>query len=228
MLSFASGKSSSRNNIKLSQLSVLSDTLIIGFQQAKHHFGSHISISIPRSQNAYCPVAALSLFTASLQNAYCPMAALSLFTASSQNAYSPVAALSLFTTSSQNAYCPVAALSLFTTSSQNAYCPVAALSLFTISSQNAYCPVAALSLFTTSSQNAYCPVAALSLSLPALSLPAHRTPTAQWQRSLCSLPGGAAAKALCSVNRIYPPSPLHSSIPGCLARYLGPLSVNSI
>jgi len=55
---------SSRNNIKLSQLSVLSDTLTIVFQQAKHHFGSHISISIPSSQNAYCPVAALSLFTA--------------------------------------------------------------------------------------------------------------------------------------------------------------------
>ena len=35
---------SSRNNIKLSQLSVLSDTLIIVFQQAKHHFGSHIVI----------------------------------------------------------------------------------------------------------------------------------------------------------------------------------------
>ena len=114
---------SSRNNIKLSQLSVLSDTLIIVFQQAKHHFGSHISISIPSSQNAYCPVAALSLFTASSQNAYCPVAALSLFTASSLNAYCPVAVLSLFTASSQNAYCPVAALSLFTASSPNAYCP---------------------------------------------------------------------------------------------------------
>ena len=68
----------SRNNINLSQLSVLSDSLIIVFQQAKHHFGSHISISIPSSQNAYCPVAALSLFTASSQNAYSPVAALSL------------------------------------------------------------------------------------------------------------------------------------------------------
>ena len=54
------GSSDNRNNIKLSQLSVLLDTLIIVFQQPKHHFGLHISISIPSSQNAYCPVAALS------------------------------------------------------------------------------------------------------------------------------------------------------------------------
>ena len=51
----------SRNNIKCSQLTVLSDSLIIVFQQFKHHFSSHISTSIPSSQNAYCPVAALSL-----------------------------------------------------------------------------------------------------------------------------------------------------------------------
>ena len=51
----------SRNNIKFSQLTVLSDSLIIVFQQAKHHFSSHISTSIPSSQNAYFPVAALSL-----------------------------------------------------------------------------------------------------------------------------------------------------------------------
>ena len=78
---------SSRNNIKLSQLSVLSDTFTIVFQQAKHHFGSHISISIPRSQNAYCPVAALSLFTARRGRSEGPLFLLSPITPSQLNSW---------------------------------------------------------------------------------------------------------------------------------------------
>ena len=52
----------SRNNLCFSQVSVLSDSLVIVFQQAKHQFGSHISSSVPRSRSSFCPVTALSVF----------------------------------------------------------------------------------------------------------------------------------------------------------------------
>jgi len=52
----------SRNNLLFSQVSILSDSLVIVFQQAKHQYGSHISISVPRSRTSFCPVAALSAY----------------------------------------------------------------------------------------------------------------------------------------------------------------------
>ena len=61
-----------------------------------------------------------------------------------------------------------------------------------------------------------------------LSFPAHRTPTAQWWRSLCSLPGGATVKALCSVSQVYPPPITPSQLNSWLSSSLSWASLHQL
>ena len=190
----------------------------------------------PLPAHAYCPVAALSLSTASscLLPSGCTLSVHCQLMPTAQwlhslcplpaHAYCPVAALSLSTASSRllPSGCALSVHCQLTPTAQwlHSLCPLPA---------HAYCPVAALSVhcqLTPTAQwlhslcplpaHAYCPVAALSLStassclLPcgcAPSVHCQLTPTAQWLHSLCPLPGGAKVEALCSLSGIYLQSP---------------------
>ena len=55
---------SSRNNLMLDQISMLTNCVVIVFYRAKHLVGSPIYISVPASGGTYCPVSNLSRYLA--------------------------------------------------------------------------------------------------------------------------------------------------------------------